>query len=128
MRRGIYGGWQNPQLTMREHKFRVWSSIDKNFIPFDIYEYPSGLAGGVSEPMEFTGLKDKNGREIYEGDVLTYREKMHEHGDICSHKGQVVYDSERAAFGIAGLKTAEIWNYFTDGGLSDFEAVGNIFN
>ena len=45
----------------REFKFRVYSFVCKEFIYFDIYDYPQGIAGGVSEPQQFTGLKDKNG-------------------------------------------------------------------
>ena len=67
---------------MREIKFRVWwekqmrhNAICGNgqvlFIPNATGEY-KWINQAECSVMQYTGLKDKNGKEIYEGDVLQH--------------------------------------------------------
>ncbi len=69
---------------MREIKFRAWDNelkeMDYNpMIPTAPYaedeslnESINFLNSGRSILMQYTGLKDKNGKEIYEGDILKW--------------------------------------------------------
>lgn len=55
---------------MREIKFRIWDinarkwlkSFNTNLL--DIHEF------NLAKIMQYTGLKDKNNKEIYEGDIF----------------------------------------------------------
>lgn len=55
---------------MREIKFRFWSNHFGMFVtPIDDI-FVGALKDPDMNPMQFTGLTDRNGVEIYEGDIL----------------------------------------------------------
>jgi len=60
---------------MREIKFRAWEKpINKESgqMLYDILQYvPDWYGHKDYELMQYTGLKDMNGKEIYEGDILS---------------------------------------------------------
>jgi hypothetical protein len=65
---------------MREIKFIAYYPTEKRFLYFDLEEYANNhsLRDKIqNEPKyQFTGLKDKNEKEIYEGDILDYGEEI----------------------------------------------------
>jgi len=73
----------------------------------------------------FTRLHDKNGKEIYEGEITPHSDTKHNGGTITTHYGVVEWDSSIASF---------VLRIHEDGSQEDlyesckwFESVGNIY-
>jgi len=94
---------------MRELKFRIWDKADQewtSYPPFfssahgKIFEFfPSKYQAENLVIQQFTGLTDKNGKEIYEGDIIEvelYEKWSSEEPFKAIHV--VFYNSNRGAF------------------------------
>jgi uncharacterized phage protein (TIGR01671 family) len=62
---------------MREIKFRAWDKCKSRMVFFDLWDSEVSIPASDSPIMQYIGLKDKNGREIYEGDILKDENNKH---------------------------------------------------
>ena len=115
---------------MREIKFRAWDKVKREM--FEPKEFVrnhyalncqtdlvglifSGMENAQHfELMQFTGLKDKNGKEIYEGDILQW-------GKYDKYK--VIWNKRDCGFVVEWLKKPTIHEELD----SDFTIIGNIY-
>ncbi len=135
----------------REIKFRAWDNENKYMViskqgvftalrnSMNIVRQDNGYYndGDLLKPnkekyilMQYTGLDDKNGKEIYEGDIVLYQdwEMAYEGGgnDSFINKGIVEYCEDNCCFNVTERQTVDLADVLYKDN-EDLEVIGNIY-
>lgn len=100
---------------MRQIKFRLWDGNNKYFIYPDILELNIGL-----EYQQYTGMKDRTGKELYEGDIIS----------PCLINGSFVMAEVKwvpGIFAIESLGVCKEIEWLCEQNIKNIEIIGNIY-
>lgn len=110
-------------------KFRIPMFTDKGtFMEFQYLELGDfiecTLCGTNGEPQQCTGLKDKNGKLIYEGDIIQIPDDYDTYGMFACEKREIYFNE-------GGFRLKPKWDKISRGNwledTKDFEVIGNIY-
>ena len=113
----------------REIKFRAWSKATEKMSDWDFIHSVRNLHKLMTlnhiELMQYTGLKDKNGKEIYEGDII----ELFWGFTGRSYFTTVIWVKDLAKWAMAEKNGKGVYHYFGDQNtkLMDTEIIGNIY-
>ena len=104
------GKWVYGDLLMYADTAQIWETTDNG--KFNCLVEPESVG-------QYTGLLDKNGRKIFEGDIVKYDNRLH----------KVVYENRNgcAYFGIV-ISELDTWGFTYSVPCKKMEVVGNIYD
>jgi len=116
---------------MRDIKFRAWDREFERWCKFS-FQF---LANGEANPLlprldswcEYTGLKDKNGKEIYEGDIVSWESDYGDEGVSKVIWGDGTSDNSYPAFDLDPSSDEEINSLCSLTIAGTIEVIGNIY-